>query len=270
MTRVFLFGDESGTMPANDGDEPFCVATIATSEKPPAIVNRSGKIQALVEIFRQIRCVPHVVFVRPTRGYGELLRRKTSKMNTMARATRLRTRSHEYFSDRGYNPRDMIWIRCMAVSLVRAVVRRARAGPIRAVSLILDSKSMAEGSRRLFVDRVCSMAEDIRGPRANVQQGNQPSLDTREHIQFGRDDVSVFWSDEMPSPDFEDGLFLAHRLSGLAKTALETATEAELAEDLSMEFTDLFYDATLDVMRPLPRAAVQRWKNQTGLPEPVE
>jgi len=229
MTKLFLFCDESGTMPANDNDGPFCAATIAISERPPTLANRSGHIGDLADVFDEVKCVPQVVFVRPGKGYGDLLRHKTSKINTMARATRLIIGSNEYLPNNGHNPRNTVWIRCMGVCLVRAVAWAAKLGPISAVSVILDRKSMAEASRRLFVDRVRSLAMDIKGPGEYVKLGKQSSSCSGEFIRFGRDDVSVFWSDEVSLPEFEGGLFLAHCLSGLAKTALESATEAKLA-----------------------------------------
>jgi len=270
MAKLFLFCDESGTMPVRDRDGPFCAATIATTGRPPTLTKRSGHIGALAKAFSDLKCVPYVVFVRPRTGYGDMLSRKTSKMNTMARATRLMTGTNAYFPDYGHNMGNMVWIRCMALSLVNAVLRTGTPEAIRAVCVILDSKSMAEPSRQLFVDRVRSMAEDMSVPRAEVELGNRSSVNLREQIRFRREDVSVSWSDEAPSPEFKDGLFLAHRLSGLAKAALESVKEAKLAQDLSTLPKDLFYDATPDVVRPLSRAAVQRWKNRTGLPEPFE
>lgn len=261
-------------MPTDDHHHPFCAAAIATFDAPPALKNGSGHKNDLAEVFGKFKCAPQVVFVRPGRGYGDLLQRKTSKLNTMARATRLITGSNDYFPDHGHNMRNMVWIRCMAVCLARAVVLTAKTEPeqIREVTeaiVILDRKTMTKPSRQLFTDRVCSLAEDISSPR-NAVVSDKSSADIRELIRFGRDDVSVFWSDEIPPSESQDGLFLAHRLSGLANTALSSATEAHLAQDLSMEFADLFYDATPDVVRPISKTAVDRWKKRTGLPEPLE
>jgi hypothetical protein len=37
-----------------------------------------------------------------------------------------------------------------------------------------------------------------------------------------------------------------------------------------MKLEDLFYDATPDVVRPLAKPSVRRWRSRTGLPEPSE
>lgn len=254
MTNLIIFCDESGTMPEGDADASFCAAAIATPH-PPTVAKRSGYVQDLAAAYRDNQCVPFVVFVRPGPGYSEMLRRKTSKMNTMARTTRLITGHNMYLPDRGHNPRDMVWIRCMALSLVNVVLRSERPELVRRLTVVLDSKSMREPSKRLFEDRVRAMASDINGPEALKEQSSQRR---RRHVQFRPEEISVFWSDKSASPQFGDGLFLADRLSGLARTALEAGAEARLAEELSTKPEDLFYDATPDVIRRLPSWSVER------------
>ena len=266
MTNLIILCDESGTMPEADNDAPFCAAAIATP-RVPTLEKRSGYVEDLSAAFRENQCVPFVVFVKPIPGYGSMLRRKASKMNTMARATRLMTGENVYLPDRGHNPRDMIWIRCMAISLVNVVLRSERPDAVRRLTVALDSKSMREPSRRLFEDRVRSIASDINGPAAAAEQ---PGHGARRYVRFGPKDVSVVWFDKQASLQFGDGLFLADRLSGMARTALEAGAEARLAEDLSMKLEDLFYDATPDVVRPLAKPSVRRWRSRTGLPEPSE
>lgn len=268
MANLIILCDESGTMPEADDDSPFCAAAIAT-RRAPTLEKRGGYVEDLAEAFRENQCVPFVVFVRPRPGYRTMLRKKASKMNTMARGTRLITGENVYLPDRGHNPRDMIWIRCMAISLVNVVLRSERPEAVRRLTVVLDSKSMRQESRRLFEDRVRSMASDINGPAGAAEQ---PSDRPRRRVHFEPKDVSVLWSKKRASPqlEFEDGLFLADRLSGLARTALEERAEASLAADLSMKVEDLFYDATPDVVRNLPESSVQRWRSRTGLPEPQE
>ena len=252
MAKLFLFCDEAGTMPVDDRDPPFCVAAVATPLAPPAALKACGHPSELAEVFADLGCVPFVCFVRPTKGYGSLFRRKTSKMNTMARAVRLATGSHAYLPEHGHNARNLIWIRCMNLALVRAVLETPEPDGLRFVYVTLDEKTMAAASRRLFVDRVQSMTHDI------------PLSD------FHPEEVLVEWSDELSSSDYDPGLLLADLLSKRARYAIERCSEGELAQELAIEPKNLFYDATEDLIRPIPQASIERWKRLTGLPEPAE
>lgn len=117
-------------MPGDDADSVFCVAVLTTQAPVAKLEERSGHIENIAVELKKLKCLPQVVFVKPWDGYGDLLRSKMSKMNTAAHASRLVTGSHEYFTGSAYNSRNLIWIRCMAICLVRVVVRSAELGPI--------------------------------------------------------------------------------------------------------------------------------------------
>ena len=266
MSSLSIFCDESGTMPVDDADGVFCVAVLTAQTSAIRLEERSGHIENIAVKLKELNLLPQVVFVKPRDGYGDLLRSKMSKMNTAARASKLVTGSHEYLTESTYNSRNLIWIRCMAICVVRAVVRRAELGPISSVQVILDEKTLPQPSRRMFEDRVCCLRDDILGTNADaVSEGRSDSAVLR-NIRFARDQVSITWS----SPDTDDGLYLAHRLSRSAKTAIAKSTQPGFARTLGMEENELFYDSTPDVIRPVSKRTVERWKLRTGLPEPLE
>lgn len=266
MSSLSIFCDESGTMPVDDTAGVFCVAVLTTQRSTVRLEKRRGHMRTIAAKLKELECLPQVVFVKPRDGYGNLLQSKMSKMNTMARAVRLIRGSHEYLPVSAHNSRNLIWIRCMAICVVRAVVRRAELGPISSVRVILDEKTLPQPSRRMFEDRVRCLRDDILGPNADAASEGKTNSAVVRNIQFARDQVSITWS----SPDTDDGLYLAHRLSGLAKTAIEKSTESDCARALGMEQGDLFYDSTPDVVRAISTRSVERWKRRTGLPEPLE
>ena len=252
MSRVTIFGDESGTMPADDSDAPFCIAALATLGQLPTLKVRSGHRRDILRACVAVGGVWQIVFVRASPGYGQELRAKTSKMSTMARASRLVTGAHEYLPDRGYGARNMIWIRSMAVGMARVAVKAVSPEAIREVIVALDRKTIASRERALFTDRLRSQSRDILGKSSNTYE------------------VKVYWSDAADASLFQDGLFLAHHLSRLAREALEAGSEEALAPELGVPPSDMFYDATSDVVAPLPRWSIENWKRRTGLPEPSE
>ena len=181
MSELTIFGDESGTMPAEDGDPPFCAATLATVNEPPKLSQRSGHRRDVLQACVEWNSVPQVVGICPRPGYGERLRSKTSKMSTMARASRLMTGSHAYLPDQGYNPRNLVWVRCMSLCLVRAVLRATDTQTIENVRVVLDRKTFTGPERALFTDRIRSQSQDI------FSDGSH------------RYDVTLVWSDESGS-----------------------------------------------------------------------
>ena len=253
-------------MQVDDAGGVFCVAVLTTQTSVIRLEERSGHLKDIALKLKELKCLPQVVFVKPRDGYGDLLRSKMSKMNTMARASRLITGSHEYLPRSAHNSRNLIWIRCMAICVVRAVVKRAELGPISSVRVILDEKTLPQPSRRMFEDRVYCLRDDILGSNVGAASEGRSDSAVVRNIQFARDQVSITWS----SPDTDDGLYLADRLSGLAKTAIEKSTQLDCAQALGMEQGDLFYDSTPDVIRAVPKRLIERWKRRTGLPEPLE
>jgi hypothetical protein len=253
-------------MPVDDAGGVFCVAVLTTQTSAIRLEERSGHIKDIAVKLKELECLPQVVFVKPRDGYGDLLRSKMSKMNTMARASRLITGSHEYLPGSAHNSRNLIWIRCMAICVMRAVVRQAELGPISSVRVILDEKTLPQPSRRMFEDRVCCLRDNILGPNADAASQGRSDIAVVRNIRFARDQVSITWS----SPDTDDGVYLADRLSGFAKTAIEKSTQPDFARALGMEQGDLFYDSTPDVIGAVSKSSVEHWKRRTGLPEPLE
>lgn len=266
MNTVSIFCDESGTMPAGDADGVFCVAGIITQTSSIELAERTGFLENIAGALKDLECIPQVVFVEPQVGYGNRLGSKMAKMNAMARASRLVTGSHDYLPGSAHNSGNLIWLRCMAICVVRAVVRRAEVGPIGFVRVVSDKKSLAGPTRRLFEDRLRCLREDILGPTAYTPAEGRFDSPVVSNIRFTRDQVSVTSS----SRDKDDGLYLADRLCGLAKASIEKSTQAELARELGVDQDDLFYNATPDVIHALPKWSVERWKHRTGLPEPRE
>ena len=58
MTTLYIFGDESGTMPVNDNDKPFVAATVAVLNNNPAYIKGSNDNNIMVDIFKYFGIMP--------------------------------------------------------------------------------------------------------------------------------------------------------------------------------------------------------------------
>ena len=66
MATLYIFGDESGTMPVSDTDKPFVAATVAVLDNPPALIRGSDDDEKMVEIFTSLNIVPFAAIVNLT------------------------------------------------------------------------------------------------------------------------------------------------------------------------------------------------------------
>ena len=73
MPELYIFGDESGTMPANDKDNSFVAATVTFLDKKPLITNGSDKNETLIKIFKEQSAIPFATVVNPFPGYAKAL-----------------------------------------------------------------------------------------------------------------------------------------------------------------------------------------------------
>lgn len=76
MSRLILYGDESGTMPLQDNEDPFVAAIIAATA--PLVIREPVRhgIRGIVAQAVASGCAPFFAYVLPITGYGDAVREK--------------------------------------------------------------------------------------------------------------------------------------------------------------------------------------------------
>jgi len=256
LAILFLFGDESGTMPLHDDDKPFVAASVTVLDKKPVKVEKR-----LFEVLQELSAVPFAAIVQPFPGFGNMIKTKFDKMDVMARAVRIVTGAPE---PKKLNDRDIVWAHAMGQAIIHAVRVSTLTTPIEELQILLDQKSMKPHERSLFKEAIKGyMLSTIR----MILEGVSPEWESR--LRFTAGTTSIHWSDESAEFEGEFGLKLADRLSRKIyrlQTDNSTGVRSVLA---NAGFEDSVIDVT-QVLTRLDQRVVDNFRRITGLPEPRE
>lgn len=276
MATLFIFGDESGTMPLSDSDKPFITATVSFLDNPPVLIEGSDNNEKLVEIVKGLNAIPSAMLVKPYPGYGKAIKTKYSKMQIMARATRLVTGANASYLDQktltnGFDPRNMIWCHAMLTAIGYAVLNTAFSSTINTVRIILDQKTMRPSMRTFFKEMVVQqMGTGTDEYLSTLHHMNSSVIDLwKSRVRFSAESTFLSWSDECDEFNNEFGLRLADRLSRKIYQSQSTSDPGieTLLKDAG--YTDWVVDLSR-IITQFDQRVIDNFKKKTGLPEPKE
>lgn len=272
MAILKIFGDEAGTMPQEDDGDIFTTATISILGDYPIINNPNGCRELLIEKIKDLNAIPHIAYVKPKSGYGNAIKNKIDKMNTMARMTRLMTGANkQYLTQQRVPLRNLIWSYCMKQAIVMAIVSAIVREIIDKVEIVLDQKSMASPTERLFAKQVLLSSDQLSRVVREVEQlyPQQAAL-YKSRLRFTSEKTSLCWSDEPCSHGSEGGLRLAHYLASHFRKDLSISEEPEIKKLLSKEgFNLIDLNCTDKLTAPFDSRVIEEWEKNTGLREPI-
>jgi len=271
MSTLKIYGDEAGTMPLDDGGDVFTAACLSFRDEAPPLDRFRGTLDWLVEYVRACGAVPMVCFVRPRSGYGDAVKAKVSKTDTMARATRLLTGANaSYLPVRGIGDRNWVWTECMFQAIGCSIFAGLARWKIEAVNIVLDEKSFPSDYRTTIRTRLPLLRglleQQVKAFGSANPAAGQLML---RRFAFSDTDITLQWSDESGARSSSDGLRLADLLASSCRQAL-MKPEARIAvpELMAAVGEDYLIDVTDVLMRPVSAANIETWRRNTGLPEP--
>jgi hypothetical protein len=274
MATLYIFGDESGTMPINDGDKPFVTATIAVLDNPPVLVRGSNDDKKMVEIFSSLSIIPFAAIVSPYAGYGRVLKTKYDKIQVMARATRLVTGAKVPYLDEktlkeGFDLRNTVWANAMVQSVANAVINTLFRNPIDAVQVILDRKTMTPSMRQFFKEIVVKrIGEGTKQFLRSILPLNPTIVsEWEDRVRFSSETTAFTWSDESEELEKEFGLRLADRFARKIYQARITVNPG-IEEMLKAAGFEGFVRDITEVVTRFDERLVENFRKVTGLPEP--
>ena len=274
LATLYIFGDESGTMPINDTDKPFVAATVSVLGDPPVLIPGSEDDEKMAEIFANLNIVPFAAVVKPYPGYGKDLNEKYDKINVMARATRLITgASASYLDDRelreGFDLRNTVWAHAMVQAISNAVLSTLFTNPVEAVRVILDQKTMTPSMRQFFREVIVHrLGEGTKQFLRSFRPTNPAVVSAWEdRVQFSSKTTMFSWSDESDELQQQFGLRLADRFARKIYRAQIAGRPGIVALLEAAGFENFVNDISGLVTR-LDERLVNNFKKKTGLPEP--
>lgn len=267
MARIWIYGDESGTMPASDRDAPFVAALLVARNAIAEVGRRSRSVNWLVCTIRALELRPSIAYVKPRPGFAKTWAAKTDLMDTMARARRLVTGRHDYLPQAGIPRRNHVWIRATQQALLQSTLSSLFVGPVVEVTLVLDRKTMANETERFMRDRVDALIPLVKDQLLRLRSAHPKyaaQID-RYHENLQTTCIKFEWG----SPEKQAGLWLSHHLARLTHRELMGQNKKSLFDALTRDGHRHFCrDVTDSLLRPVTDEAIERWKRDTGLPVP--
>jgi hypothetical protein len=271
MNTLYIFADESGTMPINDSDKPFVTTTIAFEGEIPETIPGSNDALNLISILKKLNAMPLVAIVKPFSGYGQKLTSKYIKIKTMARARcLLNGQTIRYLDKNDINLHNEVWQHAMLQSIIHIIFDAVFDYPsIHEVEFIFDQKTMRRDRRNFFEKIVSNINIPLNEYLLTYkkQYSDEIISSVTDKIQFSQNSISIHWSDD-PIPDYyKFGLKLADCLARKMYQSLQG--DPDFYSTLQgAGFENCIIDITNAIIRPLNRKLIEKWQKDTGLPEP--
>jgi len=271
MSILYIFADESGTMPINDRDDPFVAATIGFLDNLPPPVPRSNDNDELASILKTQKALPVVTFVRPFPNYAKLVKTKYKKFEIMARAKcLLEGKTIQYPDKDNINIRNDVWQQAILQSIIRNLLNIVfDYSPCTKIKFIFDEKTMTQNRRILFEKLTLNidlmLRQYLEGFKDNYSESLLSAIINK--IQFSRHSTSIIWSDNPNFPEnYAFGLKLADRVARKIYQTLKG--EFDFISILKkVGCKDFSIDITQQIARPVDRKLIENWKREMGLPE---
>ena len=272
MSILYIFSDESGTMPREDGDDPFVTATIGFLDKLPSFVPGSNDNDTLANILKSQKALPVITFVRPFPNYGNLLKNRYEKFEIMARAKcLLEGKTIQYPDKNEINICNDVWQQTISQAIIHNLLNIAFDYSLcTKIRFIFDEKTMTQNRRDLFEEIIRNVDLMLREYLTEFNKDYPESLVSSiiNNIQYYRDSVSVIWSDSPHFPqNYTFGLKLADRVARKSYQTLKGKFDFFLLLEKA-GFKDFTIDITQQIARPVDKKLIENWKRETGLPEP--
>lgn len=267
MARIWIYGDESGTMPASDGDAPFVAAFLVSRNAIAEVGKRSRSVNWLVCTIRALELRPSIAYVKPRPGFAKTWAAKTDLMDTMARARRLVTGRHDYLPQAGMPRRNHVWIRATQQALLQSTLSSLFVGPVVEVTLVLDRKTMADETERFMRDRVDALITLVKDQLLRLRSAHPEHAAQIDGYYENLQATCIKF--EWGSPEKQAGLWLSHHLAWLTHRELMGQNKKSLFDALTLDGHRHFCrDVTDSLLQPVTDEAIESWKRDTGLPVP--
>ncbi len=271
MAILRIYGDEAGTMPQSDNGDIFVTGTVSILGDSPIINEPNGHIPWLIDRLKAFKAFPYISYIKPTNGYGNKIKMKIKKMNTMARMTRLMTGANShYLTQEGVRLRNYVWLYCMKQLIGQALVGAILRDVVEKIEIVLDQKTLATPTRNLFKNQIQITADQLAGVLEQAKQifPHQKISLLQSRLKVVPNSISLLGSDEDTTSSSKGGLDLAHYLASHFRQGLINSDIPTIKTLLIQAgFNNIDMNLT-EQMTTIDQRAIDNWENNTGLKAP--
>ena len=271
MSEIYLFGDESGTMPVSKKDVPFVAAFISYSNKEINTLEINFHHSELLNNLKNHSITPIINFVYPDEEFEIKFKKRMEKYEVMARYSKLVTNNtHLLLNEDGIPIRNYIWMQGMGMAVGQSLLKIISIKEVEKINIFFDQKSMVNSTRLFFKNNISDIPNKIYGV-LNKNLGRYPNYVKKSlsNFKFSSNDISINWIDSGNVLEYKTGFLLAHHLAKYSCNTLRKYGLDRLYEIyMGSGFSNSVHDFTTQLLAPLPKDAIDRWKRSTGLLEP--
>jgi hypothetical protein len=260
VTALKVFVDESGTMPTRDTAPPFVVAAIAIHGPFLKTDVVAEDVENVVNHIRSAGAVICATLVSPFAGFTEQHAAKIKLMNSLGRKRlALDGANARYFSNRGLNPRNMVWMNAVGGAVGYGVARFVAESEVTEVDVYVDRKTLKPTDAALMersIERIPRLVASLAVPAMQAGFRRQGLMLS----QGGRSTVArLRWSNSRASHTERPGLILADALAYQIREHALTSKLEDLANRLGFLAADGFVrDVTDMLIQPVSPIAVEK------------
>ena len=154
----------------------------------------------------------------------------------------------------------------MSQAVCKIIYYRILNGPIDQVKIILHQKTLSKEIKNLFRDKLSDLPSIIRNVLLGHRQMDSMKIDRfLANLNFQTDSINIQLADEDSVP----ALWRAHYLALLSRRELLGKNRVSLFKALENKgYKDFENDVTQFFVKPPDSEIIEKWKRDTGLPEP--
>jgi hypothetical protein len=260
VTALKVFVDESGVMPARDTDPPFVVVAITLLGTFQATDIVAEDVDNVVSHIKSADAIVCATLVSPFPGFTDQLAAKITMMNGLGRRRlALDGANARYFSKRGLNPRNTVWMNAVSGAVGYGVARILAESEVKKVDVYVDRKTLKPTDAALMersIERIPRLVASLAVPAMQAGFRRQGLMVS----QGGRSTVArLRWSNSRASHTEKPGLLLADALAYQIREHALTSKLEDLANRLGFLAADGFVrDVTNMLIQPVSPIAVEK------------
>lgn len=251
MNQLYIYFDESGTMPISDGDEAFIGAALGFFKEKPTLDSYNGHREWLAETLSSRASIVTAAFVKPYPGFSVELERRLRGINSQGKRTQRTTGANaRYFPPDGINARNLIWISAMEVAVVGVALRAVSRNRVEKIVVILDQKTLVEEEDNLVKRQTMRIGKVLTTSLVeSADRFPEEAARALENTQLSEGSISVLWRDDPGvQHQHKSGLRMAHYAVYHTRRALlsESCSFADFLKDYGVDSYEK--DITHDVV----------------------
>lgn len=269
LSKLFIFIDESGTMPLNKEKDIFVAAGFSTFNDYPIFKEKKGKKTWLIGQLIKHSAIPFISYIEPDDEYLIKVKQRFDQIEEMAKVTLGTTGNNKkYFPTDGLKRRNMIYINTINNCIGQIILNSTIKDRIDEITIYLDQKTLKKTSLNLFNNQIKRELKIMNSSIDKIHDIPESLKDfIKSRLNWNENEVRIFWSNQPESFSAEYGLELAHYLCHLFFKEYKKKESPNSLYNMLIKagYTNFLSKTNSLLTKELNGKTIQDWEKNTGL-----